>query len=213
MKKCLSLLVLMASSILATNSYGQGSTDYGTGIKLDLNPEKTKYIRLITWNQTWFRATELNPGTTIGGEAKKTNFDISGRRLRMLAYSQVSKRYMVLAHFGINNQTFINGGGSGSTGTGGYGNGKKPQLFFHDFWNEYHVVLPTKENKNSSLSIGAGLHYFMGLSRMTMASTLNFMAVDSPIFSWATIDNADQFARQYGFFAKGKLNKLEYRFG
>jgi hypothetical protein len=86
MKKCLSLLVLMASSILATNSYGQGSTDYGTGIKLDLNPEKTKYIRLITWNQTWFRATELNPGTTIGGEAKKTNFDISGRRLRIIWY-------------------------------------------------------------------------------------------------------------------------------
>ncbi|HAK75909.1 MAG TPA: porin [Runella sp.] len=213
MKKCLTLLVLMASSLLATTSYGQGSTDYGTGIKLDLNPEKTKYIRVITWNQTWFRASQLNPGTTVGGEPAKSNFDISGRRLRMLAYSQVSKRYMILAHFGINNQTFINGGGSGSTGTGGYGNGKKPQMFFHDFWNEYHLILPTKENKNSSLSVGAGLHYFMGISRMTMASTLNFLTVDSPIFSWATIDNADQFARQYGFFAKGKLNKLEYRFG
>ncbi|WP_064197037.1 MULTISPECIES: hypothetical protein [Emticicia] len=191
----------------------QGSSDYGSGIKLNVNQEGTKSIRFITWNQTWFRATQLNPGTTIGGEAAKNNYDISGRRLRMLAYTQISKRYMILAHFGINNQTFINGGGSGSSGTGGYGNGKKPQIFFHDFWNEYHVIMPTKENKNSSLSVGAGLHYFMGLSRMTMASTLNFLTVDSPIFSWATIDNADQFARQYGFFAKGKLNKLEYRFG
>lgn len=204
----LSLLLINYGITLA-----QGSSDYGTGIKLNVNPEGTKYIRFITWNQTWFRASQLNPGTTIGGESVKNNFDISGRRLRMLAYTQISKRYMILAHFGINNQTFINGGGSGSTGTGGYGNGKKPQMFFHDAWNEYHVVLPTKENKNSSLSLGAGLHYFMGLSRMTMASTLNFLTVDSPIFSWATIDNADQFARQYGFFAKGKLNKLEYRFG
>ncbi|WP_435523969.1 hypothetical protein [Chryseobacterium indoltheticum] len=29
-----------------------------------------------------------------------------------------------MTHFGINNQTFINGGATGSTGTGGYGNGK-----------------------------------------------------------------------------------------
>ncbi|MFN3850591.1 MAG: porin [Spirosomataceae bacterium] len=206
------LTITLMTMLTILTAYGQGSTDYGTGIKLDLNPEKTKFIRFITWNQTWFRATQLNPGTTIGGEALKNNYDISARRLRMLAYAQVNKRYMILAHFGINNQTFINGGGSGTTGTGGYGNGKKPQLFFHDFWNEYHVVLPTKENKNSSLSLGAGLHYFMGLSRMTMSSTLNFLAVDSPIFNWATVDVSDQFVRQFGFFGKGKLNKLEYRF-
>lgn len=206
-------LFITLSAILLTYgiSKAQGSTDYGAGMKIDLNQEKTKFIRVLTWNQIWFRATEMNPGTTVGGEATKTNFDIMGRRLRMLAYAQIGKRYMVLTHFGINNQTFINGGGSGTTGNGGYGNGKKPQLFFHDAWNEYHVVLPTKENKNSSLTVGAGLHYFLGLSRMTMASTLNFLAVDSPIFSWATIDMSDQFARQYGFFAKGKLNKFEYR--
>ncbi len=211
MKKVLFILSTILLSYQFSN--GQGSSDYGAGIKLNVNPEGSKYIRFITWNQTWARATQMNPGTAVGGEASKTNFDISGRRLRMLAYTQISKRYMILAHIGINNQTFINGGGSGSTGTGAYGNGKKPQVFFHDAWNEYHVVLPTKENNNSSLTIGGGLHYFMGLSRMTMASTLNFLTVDSPIFSWATIDNSDQFARQYGFFAKGKLNKLEYRFG
>ncbi|GAB2650273.1 hypothetical protein GCM10027035_50430 [Emticicia sediminis] len=209
MKKLLFTLSLFLFSYSVIQA--QGSADYGGGIKLNVNPDGSKFIRLLTWNQIWFRGTQLNPGTTIAGEAAKTNFDISGRRLRMLAYAQISKRYMVLAHIGINNQTFINGGGSGTTGTGGYGNGKKPQIFFHDAWNEYHVILPTKENKNSSLSLGAGLHYFMGISRMTMASTLNFLTVDSPIFSWATIDNADQFARQYGFFAKGKLNKLEYR--
>jgi hypothetical protein len=45
--------------------------------------------------------------------------------------------------FGINNQTFINGGAAGTSGTGGYGAGK-PGLFFHDAWNEYAVVLPEK---------------------------------------------------------------------
>ncbi len=211
MKKIISFILFLVSPLI--QSFAQGSAEYGSGLKLNVNPEGTKSIRFITWNQTWFRASQMNPGTTIGGEAAKSNTDFSIRRLRMLAYTQISKRYMVLAHWGINNQTFINGGAAGTSGTGGYGAGKKPQLFFHDFWNEFAIVQPTKENKNSSLTVGAGIHYFMGLSRMTYASTLNFLTVDSPIFTWATIDNSDQFARQIGVFAKGKLNKFEYRLG
>jgi hypothetical protein len=65
----------------------------------------------------------------------------------------------------------------------------KNQLFFHDAWNEYAVILPGEAGK-FSLSLGAGLHYYMGLSRMTMASTLNFLTVDSPIFTWPLIDNS-----------------------
>jgi len=153
----------------------------------------------------------MNPGTMVSDEATKNTWNIGNRRLRALAYAQITKRYMILMHFGINNQTFINGGATGTTGTGGYGNGKKPQMFFHDAWNEYAVVLPGEAGK-FSLSLGAGLHYYMGLSRMTMASTLNFLTVDSPIFTWPLIDNSDQFARQMGMFAKGKYGKLEYRF-
>ena len=46
---------------------------------------------------------------------------------------------------------------------------------------------------------------------MTSASTLNFLAVDAPIFNWLLIENSDQFARLFGIYAKGKLGKLEYR--
>ncbi|AZI39669.1 porin [Epilithonimonas vandammei] len=208
MKKILTFIGL---ALLSSTLYSQGSPDYGSGLKLNLNPEGDKYVRFILWNQIWLRNTEMNPGTMVSDEATKNTWNIGNRRLRALAYAQITKRYMVLMHFGINNQTFINGGGSGSTGTGGYGNGKKPQMFFHDAWNEYAVVLPGEAGK-FSLSLGAGLHYYMGLSRMTMASTLNFLTVDSPIFTWPLIDNSDQFARQMGLFAKGKYGKFEYRF-
>ncbi|SHK45263.1 porin [Epilithonimonas mollis] len=208
MKKILTFvgLVLIGSSL-----YSQGSPDYGSGLKLNLNPEGDKYVRFILWNQIWLRNTEMNPGTMVSDEATKNSWNIGNRRLRALAYAQITKRYMILMHFGINNQTFINGGAPGTTGTGGNGNGKKPQMFFHDAWNEYAVVLPGEAGK-FSLSLGAGLHYYMGLSRMTMASTLNFLTVDSPIFTWPLIDNSDQFARQMGMFAKGKYGKFEYRF-
>ena len=208
MKKILTFIGL---ALLSSTLYSQGSPDYGSGLKLNLNPEGDKYVRFILWNQIWLRNTEMNPGTMVSDEATKNTWNIGNRRLRALAYAQITKRYMVLMHFGINNQTFINGGAPGTTGTGGYGNGKKPQIFFHDAWNEYAVVLPGEAGK-FSLSLGAGLHYYMGLSRMTMASTLNFLTVDSPIFTWPLIDNSDQFARQMGMFAKGKYGKFEYRF-
>lgn len=204
-------ILIAAASLLSAISFGQGSPDYGGGLKLNLNPEGNKYIRFIAWNQVWMRSSQMNPGTMIGDASASAQEDIGLRRLRILAYAQISPRYMIVTHFGINNQTFTNGGAAGTAGTGGYGAGKKPGLFFHDAWNEYAVVLP-KEGKPFSLSIGGGLHYYMGLSRMTMASTLNFLTIDAPIFNWPLIDNSDQFARQVGIFAKGKYNKLEYRF-
>ncbi|OAB25170.1 short chain amide porin [Flavobacterium fryxellicola] len=196
--------------LLSLQVFSQGSTDYGAGLKFNLNEDGTKFMRVIAWNQIWMRSAQMNPGTMIGGEATSTATDIGNRRLRFLAYAQVSKRYMILTHFGINNQTFINGGAAGTSGTGGYGAGKKPGLFFHDAWNEYAVALPEKDKK-FSMSLGAGLHYYMGLSRLTMASTLNFLTIDAPIFNWPLIENSDQFARQVGLFAKGKYGKLEYR--
>jgi hypothetical protein len=36
---------------------------------------------------------------------------------------------MIVTHFGINNQTFTNGGAAGSSGTGGYGAGKNQNIF------------------------------------------------------------------------------------
>ena len=204
------IFFLVAVLLLSLKGFSQGSTDYGAGLKFNLNEDGSKFMRVIAWNQIWFRSAQMNPGTMIGGEPASTATDIGNRRLRFLAYAQVSKRYMILTHFGINNQTFINGGAAGSSGTGGYGAGKKPGLFFHDAWNEYAVVLPEKDKK-FSFTLGAGLHYYMGLSRLTMASTLNFLTIDAPIFNWPLIENSDQFARQVGLFAKGKYGKLEYR--
>mgnify|MGYP001762885987 FL=1 len=173
MKKVTIIAGLLFASLAG---YAQGSTDYGSGLKFNLNEDGSKYMRMIAWSQVWARSTEMNPGTMINGEAASTSTDIGLRRLRMLFYAQVSKRYMIVTHFGINNQTFTNGGAVSSTGTGGYGAGKKPGMFFHDAWNEYAVVLP-EADKKFSLSMGAGLHYYMGLSRMTMSSTLNYLSL------------------------------------
>ena len=206
MKKTLLFISLFISTLV----FGQGSLEYGAGLKLKINEEGTKYIRFIAWNQIWVRAMEMNPGTNVGDVPTQNHADIGLRRLRFLAVAQISPRYMIVTHFGINNQTFLNGGNSGTAGTGPNGLGKKPALFFHDAWNEY-ALIQQKEGKKFSLTMGAGLHYLLGLSRMSMGSTLNFMTIDAPIFNWALIENGDQFARQMGVFFKGKYDRLEYR--
>lgn len=197
------------------NASAQGSADYGSGLKLNINNEGTKNIRFIFWNQTWVRSTENNPGTLVNGEKSSSTWDIGARRLRMLAVAQISPRYMILMHLGINNQNFNNGGGSGTTGTGGYGLGKKPQIFFHDVWNEYAIIPavdPVSKKANKfTLYAGAGLHYWNGISRMSSASTLNFLMVDAPVFNWPLIENSDQFARQYGLYVKGIAGKFHYQ--
>lgn len=167
-------------------------------LTLKLSEDGSKYLRFFLWHQFWVRSTENNPGTVgLAGGADSRSFDIGLRRSRVLAMAQVSPRFLILTHFGINNQNFVNGGAPGA-------GAKKPGLFMHDVWTEYMAV-------KDKLYIGAGLHYWNGISRLSNASTLNFMTLDAPIFNWPNIELTDQFARQFGIYAKGQLGGFDYR--
>ncbi len=167
--------VLVIGSLIGLNVQGQGSDDYENGLTLKIDSSGQKYIRFIMWNQIWMRSIQHNPGTQVNGENTDHTWDVGARRIRFLAYAQITPRYLILTHFGINNQTFGSGGGSGTGGTGPYGAGKKTQLFFHDAYNEFALVpernVNTNKENKASIYIGAGLHYWLGLSRMTAGST------------------------------------------
>jgi hypothetical protein len=83
------------------------------------------------------------------------------------------------------------------------GKGEASQLFFHDVWIQYQIA------KNHT--VGAGLHYFNGISRLNNQSTLNFLTLDNNRQSWATLGLSDQFFRHVGVFFKGNFEKLQYR--
>lgn len=179
-------------------------------LTLKLNESGSKFIRFIVWHQMWATATKNNPGSVdVNGNdiGDKWTGDLAIRRSRFLMYSQISPRFLILTHWGINNQSFINGGAANHVAgvTAPASNlGKKPQLYIHDAWTEYAV-------KPGQLHIGGGLHYWNGVSRLSSNSTLNIMTMDAPIFNWFNIEVTDQFARQMGIYAKGQLGKLDYR--
>jgi hypothetical protein len=171
---------------------------YGAGMKFNLSPDGQKYVRLMAWTQVFVRYNENNSGTLRGPSLPKSSqLDFGIRRSRMVLLAQLSPRFLIYTHLGINNQNNLSGGVNATT------DGKKPQFFIHEAVTEYKV--------NKYLSLGAGLHYYNGISRLSSASTTNILSMDLPLTNFPTIDALDQFARWLGVYAKGRVGKFDYR--
>jgi len=166
----------------------QGSPDYTGGLKVKFNEDGSKYLRVISWAQV-----QANYNMDAADNAAATSFNL--RRARILMFAQINKDFLILTHFGLNS---LNSGTLSPTGKG-----TGSQLFFHDVWAQYNV--------GTDHTVGGGLHYFNGISRLNNQSTLNMMTLDNNRSSWATIGLSDQFARHIGIFAKGKFDRFQYR--
>lgn len=181
-------------------------------LKVNLDSSGEKNIKFGLSTQFWLRYLENNPGTAVNGMLQENTYDAGLRRMRVTMQAQLSNAYSIYIQFGINNQSFISGGGSG---TGANGQGKKPQMFFMDAYNELAIIprvnsTTKKENKNH-LYVGAGLHSWSGISRLTNASTTKMLTADLPVFNFPNIEVSDQFSRQFGVFFHGDYNKFNYR--
>ncbi|MEO9572038.1 MAG: hypothetical protein ABJH82_03090 [Polaribacter sp.] len=188
MTKTTKALLLVMFFISIQTTFSQGSPDYNGGLKLKFDEEGKKYLRIISWAQI-----QAGYNNDVDATSSKTSFNL--RRARVLMFSQINKKFLILTHFGLNS---LNSSTLSPTGKG-----SGSQLFLHAVWAQYNV--------NKNLSIGGGLHYFNGISRLNNQSTLNMMTLDNNRQSWATIGLTDQFARHVGIFMKGKFGKLQYR--
>ncbi|APY07232.1 hypothetical protein BWZ20_02445 [Winogradskyella sp. J14-2] len=205
MKKTSLFLFLVAIALVPIASWAQqedAEPDHSyKPMQFKLNEDGSKYMRFITWHQMWLQG---------GSEQQGPKFSI--RRSRILAYAQISPRFLILTHFGLNSL----GAGNLTANPNSQQNNQRSLLFLHDAWAEFAVV-PQK------LYIGSGLHYWNGISRLTNQSTLNMMTLDNPggqggasvsdarLFPWSNITTSDQFARHLGIYAKGSLGNFGYR--
>lgn len=170
--------------------------------KLPLNADGSYYFKITLVNQVWLRYNQSNPGTTVGGFAKPSTYDIGIQCFRIQLYGQLTDRVSIYSQIGINNLSYNVGRKSGGTpgasqiGTGGF--------FLHDAVGEYATV-------KTKLSLGAGLGAWNGLARYASSATGTIMGLDLPLVEEATNDVSDQFGRKLSLYAKGKLGKLDYR--
>lgn len=154
---------------------------------LNLDESGNSQVRFILWNQFCVLGEK--------GDDGKLNVTPQIKRSRFLVYAQINDRFMALTHFGVNNL--------GSEGLHPTGQSDQVKVFLHDAWTEYKVW-------GDYLSLGAGLHYYNGLSRLSNAGTINFMTFDNYRQAWAQLGLSDQFGRHLGFFAKGRAGRLNY---
>lgn len=189
----ISLMMMICLLIGNTLSAQEKEVDHSyKPLTLKLNEDGSKYIRFIMWHQIWAETNNLDNGSDF-------SVTPSIRRSRFLAFAQVSPKFMILTHWGLNSLTPGNMTSLGS-------NGDAPQLFLHDAWGEFKL--------NDALYIGGGLHYWKGMTRLSNQSTLNFMTLDQarPFAHWHSLGNTDQFARHLGVYAKGTIaEKFQYR--
>ena len=205
MKKLTFLLVMAVVMMIPYDGKSQDETtevDHSyKPLKLNLNEDGSKYIRFITWHQMWLQ-----------GKSDQSGPKFSIRRSRFLAYAQISPKFLILTHWGLNSL----GAGNITANPNSQVANNRSLLFLHDAWAEFAVV-PGK------LHIGSGLHYWNGISRLSNQSTLNMMTLDNPggqggasvsdarLFPWSNITTSDQFARHLGIYAKGSLGNFGYR--
>ncbi len=193
MKKILlSFLVILVSVGLVAQDKQEEEDHSYKPLTLKLTPDGKKFIRFINWHQIW--------ATTQNLSDDNADFSItpSIRRSRFLTYAQISSKFLILTHFGLNGLTPNNLTSLGN-------NGNAPQLFLHGAWGEVKL--------SDELYVGSGLHYWKGMTRLANQSTLNFMTLDQsrPFVHWHSLGNTDQFARHLGIYAKGTINKFHYR--
>jgi len=195
MKKFFLILVLLIFVLVYVYPQGKGDivvprTDNKyKPLTLTLSKDGSKYIRFLLWGQFWLTGNKNTDG----------NFQVTPmlRRARFLTYAQISPRFLILMHFGVNGLSPKNMDPLGNRSNG-------PQLFIHGLWMEYAVV-------QKYLYIGGGLHYWNGISRITSQSTLGFMTLDNYRRAWATLGLSDQYARHLGIYAKGMIGGFAYR--
>lgn len=156
-------------------------------IKIKLNESGKKFINLLFWNQI---QTGFND---FGGDNQKSFINM--RRLRMMAFGQFSPKFLYMLHIGTHS---INSEGASPSGKG------TSDIFINDAWGEFMIL-------DKTFYLGTGIHYWGAISRMQRSGTFKFLTMDNANFrSWMSSGLSGQFAREYGFYAKGTIDRLQY---
>ena len=100
-KLLIAIAVLTCTSLMAQEKTNSEPDRIYKPLKVNLNKDGSKYVRFILWNQIWATTNNLNTAEDSDWEVNQVNFSL--RRSRMLAYAQISDRFLILTHFGLNN--------------------------------------------------------------------------------------------------------------
>ena len=180
----LSLLCVGSFSNLAA----QTTKDNPTEEKKETKTDKNKSLSFSGYTEIWARYSQLNPGSTVNGEAQNSVSDLSLRRVRAKVTYQPTDKLM-----------FVLQGGSTNVNVASKTN---PSFELLDAYAEYKF--------NDAIAIGGGRSTWRGLSRFT-TGPLNTLLFDLPAYATSNTGITDEVVRELSVYAKGKIGRLDYR--
>lgn len=189
------MIRLIVGCSLAMNIHGTFAQSlqkkYSDGLKIYMNDDSTRYVKATGLAQIWMRYNDNNPGSAIQSTPVDNTFDVGIRRARFQIMSQINKRVFLYTQVGVNNLNSVSA--------------RKTGLFFHDVTGELKIY-------KNFFTLGGGLSGWNGTARYASSGVGNILGMDLPVVQEPTNDVNDQFVRKFGVFAKGKVNRLDYRF-
>ena len=82
------------------------SVPYGSGMKVNLSPDGSKYLRFLLWTQVYTRYNENNTGTLRGpNDPKSSQLDFGIRRSRLVILAQLNPRFWCIPTWGSTTRT------------------------------------------------------------------------------------------------------------
>ncbi|MCK5781441.1 MAG: hypothetical protein KAH10_02550 [Flavobacteriales bacterium] len=162
------------------------------GFTFNVTESGSSSIKIGMGIHFWFREMQMNPGTIERSSLSPISHysDIALRRMRMSFRMNIEGRHFLYAQFGLTSESNYNTLNSG--------------MFFHDLW--YKVKIAPKTY------LGAGMHMWNGLSRLSNVTYATQMTLDNPGVNFPNVNVSDDFVRQYGVFFQGQLGKIDYQF-
>lgn len=157
-------------------------------LRVYLSDDKTSYAGMEMVNQIWTRYIWNNPDAY--GVEQYGDIDLGIRRSRLVFYAYLMDKVFVYTQIGYDGQT--------------YRSEKNPGLNLYNAQTEFIL-------SKDKLHLGFGLNTWNGVSRYNNSNLVEFLVVDNPGFASPFEGTFDQFGRQFGIYAKGTLNKLQYR--
>ena len=158
-------------------------------LRFYLSEDKSSYAGALFVNQIWTRYIWNNPD--INGTEQYGDIDMGLRRSRLIFYTYLMDKVFIYTQLGYDGQT--------------YRSGKNPGVNLINAQTEYILA-------KDKLHLGFGLHTWNGVSRYNNCKLLEYLVVDNPGFTFPVGGTFDQYGRQFGIYAKGTIDKLNYRF-
>jgi len=162
------------------------------GLVLKLNEKGTSYMKFGVGVEFWYRNLEMNNGTIDKRTKSPINYysDFALRRMRLSAMVNYENRHYIYTQIGL-------------TSHANYGE-LHSGIFFHDLWYKTRIANKT--------FIGAGLHMWNGLSRLSNVTYTTQLTLDNPGVNFPNVNVSDDFVREYGVFLQGQLGRVDYSF-